>query len=109
MNQKYILDGHKVRRCNDLMKWAEWFEKADRSVAQTAVGNKNVSTVFIGLDHQFGEGPPLLFETMIFGPANEDGTDGDYQTRCSTWEEAEEMHRVAIASLDSTSHQETKP
>lgn len=26
-----------------------------------------VSTVFLGLDHQYGEGPPLVFETMVFG------------------------------------------
>jgi predicted LPLAT superfamily acyltransferase len=95
MSDKYILDGHKARRCNDLMKWAEWFETADCRVAETVVGDKRVSTVFIGLDHQFGDGPPLIFETMIFGLAD----DGEYQTRCETWEEAEEMHRVAVATL----------
>jgi len=37
-------------------------------------------------------GPPLLFETMIFnGP-----DDGEYQERCSTWEEAEAMHERAV-------------
>jgi hypothetical protein len=31
-----------------------------------------VSTVFLGLDHNFGmNGPPILFETMVFGPAEE--------------------------------------
>jgi hypothetical protein len=25
-----------------------------------------ISTVWLGLDHQFGVGPPLIFETMIF-------------------------------------------
>lgn len=95
MSQKYILDGHKTRRCNDTVKWAQWFEIADRRVAETMVGDKRVSTVFIGLDHQFGDGPPLIFETMIFGLAN----DGEYQTRCGTWEEAEEMHRAAVSTL----------
>jgi hypothetical protein len=57
-----------------------------------------VSTVFLGLDHRFGtEGPPILFETMIFC-SNKD-VDG-YQMRCSTWEEAERMHRVALAVLN---------
>jgi hypothetical protein len=87
--------GHKAKKCNDLMKWAHWFETADRRVAETIVDGKRVSTVFIGLDHQFGDGDPLIFETMIFG----DDNDGEYQTRCATWEEAEEMHRVAVASL----------
>jgi hypothetical protein len=25
-----------------------------------------VSTVFLGMNHQFGDGPPLLWETMVF-------------------------------------------
>lgn len=56
-----------------------------------------VSTVFLGLDHRFGEGPPLLFETMIFG-----GEHDQYQTRCSTWSEAEEMHKQALKLLGKT-------
>jgi hypothetical protein len=32
-----------------------------------------VSTVFLGLDHSFGNGPPVLWETMVFG------ADGDEQ------------------------------
>lgn len=91
MSDKYILDGHKPVPA-DLMGWARWFETADRHVAQNNIGALRVSTVFLGLDHSFGEGPPLLFETMIFG------LEGDkYQTRCSTWEEAEEMHAKALA------------
>jgi len=91
MSDKYILDG-KTPVPVDLMTWARWFETADRSVAQTIVGNKRVSTVFLGIDHRFGDGPPLLFETMIFnGP-----DDGEYQERCSTWEEAEAMHERAV-------------
>lgn len=26
-----------------------------------------VSTVFLGMDHAFGFGPPVLWETMVFG------------------------------------------
>lgn len=52
----------------------------------------NVSTVFLRLDHNFfGEGPPILFETMIFG-----GPLDGYQLRYATWEEAEEGHEKAI-------------
>lgn len=36
------------------------------------------------------DGPPIVFETMIFGGAND-----EYQERCSTWEEAEAMHKRA--------------
>ena len=53
-----------------------------------------VSTFFLGLDHAFGGGPPLLFETMIFGMPERSE---EYQERCSTWEQAEAMHERAVA------------
>jgi hypothetical protein len=37
-----------------------------KRVALTKVGQYNISTVWLGLDHSFGHGPPLIFETMIF-------------------------------------------
>ena len=37
MSYKYILKGHKPVKCNDLMKWARWYEKADRVVKQEAI------------------------------------------------------------------------
>jgi hypothetical protein len=49
-----------------LSTWAEALEATDRHVAVTDVGPFHVSTVWLGLDHQFGQGPPLIFETMIF-------------------------------------------
>jgi len=89
MSKLFILDGHTPVPA-ELMKWAQRFEKADRHVAMTEHNGIKVSTVFLGLDHAFGGGPPQLFETMIFG-----GEHDEYQERCSTWEQAEEMHKVA--------------
>ncbi|WP_063685502.1 hypothetical protein [Bradyrhizobium stylosanthis] len=61
-------------------------------VAETFVGSVHISTVFLGIDHRhFGDGPPLLFETMIFGGSLE-----GFQNRCSTWDEAEAMHAEAL-------------
>lgn len=40
---------------------------ADRVLARTEVGWLTVSTVFLGLDHGLYDGPPVLWETMIFG------------------------------------------
>lgn len=68
-NDKYILDDKgDVIPCDDLMEWAGWFEtsKDKRKVAYDEVGDHYVSTVFLGLDHSFGRGEPLLFETMVF-------------------------------------------
>ncbi|MGV0634469.1 hypothetical protein ABQE69_09160 [Mycolicibacillus trivialis] len=36
-------------------------------VARTIVGNFTISTVWMGLDHNHTDGPPIIFETMIFG------------------------------------------
>lgn len=69
------------------------FESPNRIVAQTDIGRIQISTVFLGLNHRyFGDGPPLIFETMIFG-----GKHDGYQSRSSTWEEAEKEHAEAIA------------
>ena len=92
----YILDSHKARPTS-LKAWKIWFDKANRTVAKTDIGNVHISTVFLGIDYSFGNGPPLLFETMIFG-----GKYDEYQTRCSTWEEAETMHKKACKKVKRT-------
>ena len=71
----------------DLMTWARSFEKTDRVIEQTMIGDVKVSTVFLGLDHQFGSGPPLLFETMIFG-----GDHDQDQWRYATLGQAKTKH-----------------
>ena len=86
----YILDGKTAVKCNDILKWAAWFEKADRRVAKTEKDDIRISTVFLGMNHSFSKGPPLLFETMIFGGEH----DRDLW-RYSTWEEAEKGHLEA--------------
>lgn len=76
----------------ETLEWAKWFDKADRQVAHDDLPNGvRVSTVFLGIDHQFGEGPPVLFETMIFG-----GEHDGYQDRHCTWKEAESGHKRAV-------------
>lgn len=55
-------------------------------------GGVTVSTVFLGLDHNWGyQGAPVLFETMIFG-----GGHDQYQKRYCTWDEAELGHKRAV-------------
>lgn len=83
----YILIDKVPTRCNDLIKWTNWFETADRRVAKTDKDDISISTVFLGIDHSFGGNKPLLFETMVFG-----GEYDEYQQRYSTWEEAEQGH-----------------
>lgn len=94
MSAKYYrLEGTTIVPMDDLREWAEWFETAERVVKQEDVGPYLVSTVFLGLDHNFAmHGPPILFETMIWV----DGATLDYQERCSTWDEALVMHQEGV-------------
>ena len=95
MSDKYILDGHETIPCDNLMKWAKWFEKADRHIAKTKISNViTISTIFLGLDHSFGEGEPILFETVVFGGK----FDGEME-RYSTWEQAKEGHKKIVKKV----------
>lgn len=86
MGKNYILDEHRQPVLEpDWQKWAVWFEHANdlRRVGLTEVGGSRVSTIFLGLDHNFSDsGPPILWETMVFGDLESEG----YEDRCSgTW------------------------
>lgn len=87
IDKYYVLDGKKAVQC-DMLTWATWFEKADRKVAYEEHGGIRVSTVFLGLNHNFGSGKPLIFETMIFG-----GKYNEDMDRYSTWDEASAGHK----------------
>lgn len=94
---KYILDENHnpvLLDGDDLIAWATWYGKAEnRVVRQEDVEGYMVSTIFLALDHNFAmSGPPILFETMVF----HDGATLDYQTRCSTWDEALAMHTAGV-------------
>ena len=95
MSGRYILNdaGEPVEA--DLMTWARWFESSpDRVVARDEMPNGvTVSTVFLGLDHSFGsEGPPVLWETIIFG-----GKHDGYMDRYRSHEAALQGHAFAVA------------
>lgn len=90
MSRKYILNEHgQAEAAGDLSAWAKWFETADRIVAQEDIGLSRISTVFLGIDHNFGpRREPILWETMVFG-----GRLNNEQDRCGgNREQAEAMH-----------------
>jgi hypothetical protein len=63
-----------------------------RKVAVNTISSGvRISTVFLGLDHSFGEGEPVLFETMTFGLG-----DDDIQQRYTTREEAIAGHAQVV-------------
>lgn len=98
----YTLDESRNLVPADMMTWARWFENVEhRRVAEAILPNGvRVSTVFLGLDHNFlGEGPPHVFESMAFEPEIKPGR-LYYQEldceRCSTWVEAEAQHAAMV-------------
>ena len=96
----YILDADNRPVAVGLDEWAMWFETADRRVAYTEITSQVfVSTVFLGIDHRFGyrEGPPLLFETMVFKDKETMEEDGCW--RYSSWDDAQAGHDAVVKRL----------
>lgn len=58
----------------------------------------DVSTVWLGIDHRFDDGPPIIFETMVFseGEASELNSE-----RYSTLAAAQLGHTMMIATVSS--------
>lgn len=70
-NFLYILDddGEQIP-APDVVTWARWYETADeaRQIALDTIGKVGISTIFTAINQRFhDDGPPLLYETMIFG------------------------------------------
>ncbi len=92
MSDYYKLDGKTPIKCVSHLEWCKAFETSRRRVARDEIDvcgtPVTVSTVFLGIDHGFGEGDaPILFETMVFGgPLDEE------QQRYTTWDEAVQGH-----------------
>lgn len=98
MSHYYLDENKNAVPCN-LYKWAQQIEdmskiKGGKHVANEVINGKRISTVWLGLDHQWMDGgKPLIFETMVF---NDGGFSELYMDRYSTWQEAEEGHAKAV-------------
>ena len=62
----YILRNQVVVLASSAKEFGEWVETADRVVSHTQVADVEVSTVFLGIDHQFFAGPPLTVYLFNF-------------------------------------------
>lgn len=108
MTDKYILggdDGRTPTPVDDIEEWVRWFKSNDRRVAEDHVGPYRVSTVFLGLDHNFaglfggGDPTPIVFETMVFAAAGRHDVHDCDTERCSTWDEAVAQHERIVTRL----------
>ena len=64
----YKRDGKPYTGKDPVLQWGRDMEvEANKTVKQDRLKNGIfISTVWLGLDHQYGEGEPLIFETMVF-------------------------------------------
>lgn len=75
--------------------WNKWMMKNNLKVKVDTIGGCKISTVFLGLDHNYSmKGPPLLFETMVFG-----GPRDQLMFRSSSRKYAEADHERAIQEV----------
>lgn len=104
----YILDAERRPVATDsIEQWGLMFhDMRQRRVASTDITPEiHVSTVFVGLDHRyFGEGPPLLFETMVFG-----GPMDQQQWRYASWDDAETGHATAVRMVRNAMQETAEP
>ncbi len=96
----WVLDkGGEPKQAKNLHEWGRFLNTdLSRVVKQEMVGRVRVSTIFLSLDHNWGDGPPILWETMVFG-----GKFHEFQKRCSGGrEQAEAMHAETVAMVRSS-------
>lgn len=84
-----------------LEEWAKKFEDSTyKRIAETTLQDGQwVSTVWLGLDYSFGDGDPLIFETVIFKSA-EDLDELD-RARYPTLEATQAGHQAMVEKWES--------
>jgi hypothetical protein len=93
LSKKYILNSaNEPEECTELLKWASWFETADRIVKKSIIGDVRISTVFLSIDHNFSGGKPILWETLVFG-----GEHDGLMRRYGTYDKALKGHDKVVA------------
>lgn len=93
MGDYYDFNGNEIT----LEEWTVLFDdKTKRRVDHTIVHGYRVSTIFLGMNHQWGDGPPLIYETMVFPP---DDWGEVYGERHTTWDEAQEAHNRIVKDI----------
>lgn len=100
----YILEADgSIRMTTDAGEWGRFYEDFERRrIGDDEVDELRVSTVFLGLDHNWGfaDPTPILFETMVFGmDANASPGAGDACWRYHTRAAAVAGHERVVAAV----------
>lgn len=80
-NLYYDMDGNPITT-DEWIKLVEGPDDYKRVAKDALPGGYKVSTVLLGLDHSFQGEPPIIFESMVFGPDGGGDLDCDrYSTK----------------------------
>ena len=93
----YLNEDHSIRPCEleECLEQLEYMRKhSTKHLKDEEINGMRVSTVWLGIDHNYFGGRPLLFETMVF--SDNKNYQERYCDRYSTWDEAIEGHKKAI-------------
>lgn len=82
-----------------LQQWAKHIESAEyKRVAETTLDDGTwISTVWLGINHRFGPGIPVIFETMVF--RSQTDMQAVDMRRYSTEEDAYRGHHDMVALI----------
>lgn len=92
----------------ELLQWGRLHSNPEyRTVVRTVVHDRVVSTVWLGIDHNYlPGGRPLIFETMVFAKADCEDNGGEDVSlfnidcwRYATEEEAREHHAEVVLGI----------
>jgi len=92
----YILDkDNKPIEAHPLV-YIDWIHNnpSRKAVKQELIGDVRVSTVFLGLNHSYEGGDPVLWETMVF-----EGDYDGYQERYTSYEDALRNHEFVVEMI----------
>jgi hypothetical protein len=94
MGHFYNVEGEPI----SVDEWGRLMENREYQVVrQTRLADGSlVSTVWLGLDHNWGDGQPLIFETMVF---TDRGTTDGQQWRYATYHGALAGHEAIVKRL----------
>jgi len=92
----YDLDGKPISAA----EWGEMREN-NRRIAEDELDDFWISTVYVGMNMQYGDGPPLIYETMVFRRLENGEIDFSelYCDRYPTREAAEIGHEYAVREV----------
>lgn len=93
----YMLKNGEIVKTTNSFEFSKWFDNInERRIDYTEINDDiYVSTVCLGIDHNhYGEGPPVLFESMAFGCEG-----GERQYRYCTVAEAQEGHKKMVKEI----------